>query len=95
MSVAGRPLPGAAASVASKERPAAWNGPAILLSDQDALRRLLFRLPLSNLIGLRLARASHPHSRGVRSSAIGLSLFTNCLMIMGLVAAETRRVGLR
>ena len=40
-------------SVASKERPAPRDGPAILLSDRDALR-LLFLLALSNLIGLRL-----------------------------------------
>ena len=41
-------------SVASKERPAPWDGPAILLSDQDALGLLLFLPALSHLIGLRL-----------------------------------------
>lgn len=52
--VAGRSLPGGAMSVASKERPAPWDGPAILLSDQDALGLLLFLPALSHLIGLRL-----------------------------------------
>jgi hypothetical protein len=81
-------------SVALKEPPAPRDGPAILLSDRDALR-LLFLLALSNLIGLRLV------GRVVRilKAFVGPpSVFpssTTWLMIMGLVAAETSTGGLR